>query len=229
MAEKHVVIYTDGACEGNPGPGGIGVVLICGSTRTELSQGYRLTTNNRMEILAVIVGLEALEDSRKVTIYSDSKYVVDAMTQGWVENWRSSDWVRKGGKRVPNADLWKRLLAVGEQHEVKYRWVKGHAGDPNNERADSLSYAAIESADLSDDEGYLRQLELERLSPSKITEEGQPCRKCGTPVIKQVLKRKRKSGQAYYYEYYLQCPKCQTVYMVEEAKRIIDQKTLFDD
>lgn len=229
MAEKHVVIYTDGACEGNPGPGGVGVVLIWDGTRRELSQGYHLTTNNRMEILAVIIGLEALEESRKVTIYSDSKYVVDAMTQGWVENWRSSDWVRKGGKRVPNADLWKRLLALIQQHEVRFEWVKGHAGDPNNERADRLSYAAMESVNLLDDEGYLRQLELERLSPSKITEEGQPCRKCGTPVMRKVPKRKRKPGQAYYYEYYLQCPECQAIYMVEEAKRIIDQKSLFDD
>lgn len=221
-------MYTDGACEGNPGPGGIGIVLKHGGGRKELSQGYRLTTNNRMEILAVVTGLEAIREPSKVTIYSDSKYVVDAMKQGWLENWRSSDWVRKGGKRVPNADLWKRLLDLVEKHEVTFEWVKGHAGDPENERADRLSYTAIECSDLPEDEGYLQQLELEKLSPSKIKQEGQPCRKCGTPVIKMVPKRKLKTGQTYYFEYYLQCPQCQAIYLVEEAKRSIDQKSLFD-
>ena len=229
MDKKHVLMYTDGACEGNPGPGGIGVVLIYEASRKELSQGYRLTTNNRMEILAVITGLEAIKEPSKVNIYSDSKYVVDAMKQGWLENWRSSDWVRKGGKRVPNADLWKRLSSLVEEHEVKFEWVKGHAGDPENERADYLSYEAIEKANLPEDEGYLRQLELERLSPSKITQEGQPCRRCGTPVVKMAPKRKPKPGQSYYYEYYLQCPQCQTIYLVEKAKRSIDQRTFFDD
>ena len=229
MAKNQVEIYTDGACEGNPGPGGIGAVIFDTGNRRELSQGYRLTTNNRMEILAVIAGLEALQELSKVRIYSDSKYVVDAMTQGWVENWKASDWVRKGGRRVPNADLWKRLLPLVERHAVSFEWVKGHAGDTNNERADRLSYRAIENSDLLEDEGYLRQLELEQLSPSKITEEGQPCRKCGTPVVKKIPKRKPKPGQAYYYEYYLQCPECQTIYMVDEAKRSIEQKTLFDD
>ncbi len=228
MSKEHVVIYTDGACEGNPGPGGIGVVMEYKGTSKEYSQGYRLTTNNRMEILAVIVGLEIIKEPSQVTIYSDSKYVVDAVTQGWVENWASMDWVRKGGKRVPNADLWRKLLLLVGKHDMTFTWVKGHAGDPGNERADQLSYAAIEGLNLLEDEGYLQQLELEKLSPSKITEEGQPCRKCGTPVVKKIPKRKRRPGQAYYYEYYLQCPQCQAMYMVEEAKRSIDQKSLFD-
>lgn len=229
MPKDQVVIYTDGACEPNPGTGGIGAVIFEKGTRRELSQGYRLTTNNRMEILAVIAGLEALEDPSEVRIFSDSKYVVEAMNQGWVGNWKATDWVRKGGRRVPNADLWKRLLPLVEKHAVSFEWVKGHAGDANNERADRLSYAAIESLDLLEDEGYLRQLELEELSPSKITEVGQPCRKCGTPVVKKVPKRKPKPDQAYYFEYYLQCPECQTMYMVDAAKRSIEQKTLFDD
>jgi ribonuclease HI len=229
MGRQHVIIYSDGACEGNPGPGGIGVVLIYAGSRKEFSQGYRLTTNNRMEILAVITGLEAIRQSSKVIVYSDSKYVVDAVTLGWVESWRSMNWVRKGGKRVPNADLWQELLALIEKHKVSFVWVKGHAGDPENERADRLSYAAIKGLNLLEDEGYLEQLELEKVNPSKITQVNQPCRKCGTPVVKKKPKGKRKPGQTYYYEYYLQCPNCQAIYIVEEAKRIIDQKTLFDD
>jgi ribonuclease HI len=228
MDKKQVMIYTDGACEGNPGPGGIGVVWEYGGKNKEFSQGYRLTTNNRMEILAVIVGLETIKEPSQVTIFSDSKYVVDAMTQGWAENWASLGWVRKGGKRVPNADLWERLLPLVEKHGVTFKWVKGHAGNRGNEKADQLSYAAIENRKLLEDEGYLRQLELEKLSPSKITREGQPCRKCGTPVVKKSPKRKPRPDQAYYYEYYLQCPQCRSIYMVEEAKRSIDQKTLFE-
>jgi ribonuclease HI len=229
MSKNQVVIYTDGACEGNPGPGGIGAVIFESGTRREISQGFRLTTNNRMEILAVVAGLEDLEGPSQVRVFSDSKYVVDAMTQGWVRNWETSDWVRKGGKRVPNADLWKRLLPLVDRHDVSFEWVKGHAGDTNNERADRLSYAAIERPDLLEDEGYLKQLELEEMLPSKITKEGQPCRKCGRPVVKKIPKRKPKPDQAYYYEYYLQCPECQTIYMVDAAKRSIQQKSLFED
>jgi ribonuclease HI len=229
MSKTQVVIYTDGACEPNPGPGGIGAVIFEKGERRELSQGYRLTTNNRMEILAVVTGLEDLEDPSEVRVFSDSKYVVDAMTKGWARNWEASDWVRKGGKRVPNADLWQRLLPLVEKHKISFEWVKGHAGDTYNERADRLSYAAIESSNLLEDEGYLRQMELEELSPSKITEAGQPCRKCGTPVVRKVPKRKPKPDQAYYYEYYLQCPECGTTYIVDAAKRSIDQKSLFDE
>ncbi len=228
MAKQQVDIYTDGACDGNPGRGGYGVVLLEGGRRKELSQGYRLTTNNRMELLAAVVGLEALDKPSIVTLYSDSKYLINAMNQGWAMEWKDSGWVRKAGKRVPNADLWARLLALTEAHEVTFKWVKGHSGIRDNERADALSYAAIEGDKLLEDEGYLERLELEREAPSKITEEGQPCRKCGTPVIKVRPKGKRKPDQAYYYEYYLFCPGCETRYMVEEAKRDLNQGKLFD-
>jgi ribonuclease HI len=221
-------IFTDGACEGNPGPGGYGAILIINGDRREISQGYRLTTNNRMEIMAVLEALKSLEEPSKVTIYTDSKYVADSIRQGWVDSWQEADWVRKGGKRVPNADLWRELIELARRHEVEFKWVKGHAGIPDNERADALSYAAIERQDLIDDEGYLEQLEMEEIAPTTITEEGQPCRKCGTPVIRKTPKRKTRAGQAYYYEYYLYCPNCHTTYMVEEAKRDIDQGELFD-
>lgn len=224
-----VIIYTDGACEPNPGPGGIGVVLRINGEERQFSQGFELTTNNRMELSAAIAGLEMLEAPTHVTLYSDSKYLVEAMTKGWVQNWERSDWVRQGGRRVPNQDLWEKLLALGQIHQVTYKWVKGHAGDEYNELADSLSYDAIYRADKVEDEGYLDQLAVEEASPSKITQVGQPCRKCGSPVVKRVPKRKKKPNQAYYFEYYLQCPNCETIYMVEEAKRSIDQGSLFGE
>jgi ribonuclease HI len=227
MTINRVMIFTDGACDGNPGRGGYGVVILEGESRRELSRGFRLTTNNRMELLAAVVGLEALHEPSIVTLYSDSRYLVDAINQGWVSGWKDAGWVRKGGKRVPNADLWTKLLALTGVHKVTFEWVKGHSGIRDNERADTLSYAAIEDDDLLDDEGYLDRLELEKVAPSIITEEGQPCRKCGTPVIKKTPKSKRKPDQAYFYEYYLFCPGCETRYMVEDAKRDINQGLLF--
>jgi ribonuclease HI len=229
MGNKSVVIYTDGACDGNPGPGGYGAVIYHDDSKKEISQGYRRTTNNRMELMAAIKALEALKKPCQVMLYSDSKYLVEAIEKGWARKWKQGGWKRKGAKRVPNADLWARLLDLLEMHDVEFQWVRGHAGDPDNERADQLSYAAIESDRLLEDEGYLRQLELERIAPTEIKQAGQPCRKCGTPVVKRVPKRKRRSDQAYYFEFYLQCPQCETIYMVEDAKRSVDQGSLFDD
>jgi ribonuclease HI len=227
MTDKRVRIYTDGACEGNPGPGGIGFVILSEGSEVEFLQGYRHTTNNRMELMAAIAGLESMKEKCTATIYSDSKYLVDAVTQEWAIAWRENGYVRKGGIRVPNADLWERLLPLIEEHEVHFSWVKGHAGDAHNERADHLSYAAIEGEDLLEDTGYLKQLELEKLAPSKITEVGQPCRKCQTPVVKKKPRGKPKPGQASYYEYYLFCPECETRYFVEKAKREVNQGNLF--
>jgi ribonuclease HI len=227
MAKEHVMIYTDGACDGNPGRGGYGVVLLEGGSRRELSRGFRLTTNNRMELLAAVVGLEALEEPSIVTLYSDSKYLIHAINQGWASKWKDEGWLRKGGKRVPNVDLWEKLLALIQEHEVTFEWVKGHSGIRYNERADRLSYAAIENEDLAEDEGYTERLEVEKEAPSKITKEGQPCRKCGTPVVKKTPKGKRKPDQSYYYEYYLYCPGCKTRYLVEQAKRYFNQGSLF--
>jgi ribonuclease HI len=229
MLKRKVTIYTDGACDGNPGPGGYGAVIMSGRAREEISQGYRRTTNNRMELLAAVEALETLNEPCEVTLYSDSKYLVEAMERGWALRWRDSHWQRKGAKRVPNADLWQRLLDLLAVHEVQFKWVRGHAGNPHNERADFLSYQTIEGEDLLEDVGYLQQLELERIAPTGITEQGQPCRKCGTPVIKGKPKRKSIRGQSYFYEYYLRCPECGTLYMVEGAKRAVNQGSLFDD
>ncbi|MBP3426073.1 MAG: ribonuclease HI [Rikenellaceae bacterium] len=145
-----ITIYTDGSSRGNPGPGGYGVVLICPPYRKELSAGYRRTTNNRMELLGVIVGLEALKfEGSDVTIYSDSKYVVDAVSKGWVYGWE-----RKGFAGKKNPDLWARFLRVFRRHKVRFVWVKGHADNVENERCDRLAVAAAESGNLLDDFGY---------------------------------------------------------------------------
>jgi ribonuclease HI len=152
--QKNVVIYTDGACTGNPGPGGYGVVLLYNSHRKELSGGFRRTTNNRMEMMAAIVGLQTLNQPCEVTLHSDSKYLVDAITQGWAQKWQSNGWKRNKKDRAKNPDLWQQLLDLCDFHQVTFRWVKGHAGNPENERCDQLAVAAAQLPDLPVDEGY---------------------------------------------------------------------------
>jgi ribonuclease HI len=154
MVPKEITIYTDGACLGNPGPGGYGVVLLHEGHRKELSAGFRRTTNNRMEILAAIAGLEALKGKCRVTLFSDSQYVVNAIEQGWVVRWRANGWRRNKKEMALNPDLWTRLLACAERHKVEFRWVRGHAGNPENELCDRLAMAAAQGNDLSIDAGY---------------------------------------------------------------------------
>lgn len=149
MAAK-ITMYTDGACSGNPGPGGYGTVLISGKHRKNLAQGYKLTTNNRMELLAVIIGLEALKEKGcEVTIYSDSKYVVDSVEKKWIFGWE-----KKRFKDKKNPDLWIRFLKIYRKHQVKFIWVKGHANIPGNELADQLAVVASKKPNLLDDTGY---------------------------------------------------------------------------
>lgn len=161
MAPKaRIEIYTDGSALGNPGPGGYGIVLTSGGHRKEVTQGYRLTTNNRMELLSVIVALEMLKDSgHDVTVYSDSRYVVDAVEKNWI-----GGWVKKNFKDVKNVDLWKRFLAIYPRHNVRFEWVKGHNGHPQNERCDQLAVAASKNkAQHLVDEGYERVQAQEKL------------------------------------------------------------------
>lgn len=154
-----VNLFTDGAARGNPdGPGGYGAVLEYTDTKgqlhkKELSQGYKKTTNNRMELMAVIAGLEALNRSCRVDVYSDSKYVVDAFNQHWVDGWLKKNWKRGKNEPVKNVDLWKRLLAVKARHEVVFHWVKGHDGHPQNERCDELATTAADGNARIVDEG----------------------------------------------------------------------------
>ncbi len=220
---EHVVIYTDGACDPNPGgPGGYGVVLRFGDKRKELSGGFRSTTNNRMELYAAIAGLEALKAKCRVTLYSDSQYLVNAMTQGWVKRWSQNGWWISKKEKAANMDLWKRLLSLCEIHQVAFVWVRGHAGNPDNERCDQLSLMALKRNDLPADKGYEQSAD-DKCRKISITEEGQPCRDCSTPVVKRVPRKRPKRDQAYYFEYYLHCPKCHTMYLVEEAKRYFEQ------
>jgi ribonuclease HI len=150
MAKPEITIYTDGAARGNPGPGGYGIVMISGPYRKELSDGYRLTTNNRMELLAVIVALETLKiPGSEVTLYTDSKYVADAVEKGWVFNW-----VKKRFKGKKNPDLWMRFLDIYKKHKVKFVWVKGHSSNVLNERCDQLAVEASMGTGLKEDKGY---------------------------------------------------------------------------
>ena len=154
MSDKKIIIYTDGAASGNPGPGGYGVVMKYGSHRKELNGGFRQTTNNRMELLAVIVALEQLKyDGSPATIYSDSKYVCEAVNQGWL-----FDWERKGYKKKKNPDLWKRFLPLYRKHKIKLVWIKGHSNIPENERADQMAVEASRDENLPADEGYEQEV-----------------------------------------------------------------------
>lgn len=146
----HIKIYTDGSSRGNPGPGGFGVILISGDHRKEISKGFKLTTNNRMELLAVIVGLEAIKNHDNVIdIYSDSKYVVESVEKKWVFGWEKKEF-----KDKKNPDLWKRFLAIYTKHKVKFHWIKGHNAHPENERCDVLATEAADGFDLLIDSGY---------------------------------------------------------------------------
>ena len=148
---KLVEIYTDGACSGNPGPGGYGVILKSNGNTKELSQGFKNTTNNRMELRAVIEGLKALKEKCNVLVYSDSKYIVDAVEKGWARRWEANNWYRNKKEKALNIDLWLDLLDILDKHQVRFRWVKGHAGHPENELCDQMAVAAAAGENLFDD------------------------------------------------------------------------------
>jgi len=153
MTRQPILLYTDGACSGNPGPGGYAAILRCGTLEKVLSAGYATTTNNRMELLAVITGLEAIRwEDADVTVWSDSSYVVDAVEKGWVFGWE-----KKGFAKKANADLWTRFLAVYRRHHVRFNWIRGHNGHPENERCDRLAVAASQGSNLLVDVGYTQE------------------------------------------------------------------------
>ncbi len=151
MSPKNVLIYTDGSCLGNPGPGGYGAVLIYNDNRKELSKGYKNTTNNRMEMRAVIAALESLKEPCNVTLYTDSQYVKNAITKKWIDNWQKNGWKTAAKKPVKNKDLWMQFLPLIKKHNVDFRWVKGHSGHPENERCDELARNAASSSGRIED------------------------------------------------------------------------------
>lgn len=151
---KKVIIHTDGGARGNPGPGGFGAILSFGPHRKELKGAFDHTTNNRMELMAAITALELLNEECEVTLHSDSRYLVDAMTKGWLTGWKKKGWIKSDKKPVLNRDLWERLDRALDGHDITWRWVKGHAGNPLNERCDELVHEAIDAGDLEEDLGY---------------------------------------------------------------------------
>jgi len=153
---KKVSIYTDGACLGNPGPGGYGIILVYGKNRKELSGGYRLTTNNRMELMAAIQGLATLKEPCKVQLYSDSQYLVESMEKGWVQRWKANNWYRNKKEKAANQDLWQELLNLCQKHTISFVWIRGHDGHSENEQCDKLAFVAAHIPELPSDEGYER-------------------------------------------------------------------------
>jgi ribonuclease HI len=157
MVGERVAIYTDGGCSKNPGPGGYGVVILHDNNRRELSGGYARTTNNRMELMGCIKGLEALDGQSPVTVHSDSQYVVNGITKGWARRWKRNNWMRNKEEAAENSDLWSQLLELCEKHDVQFQWVRGHNGNRENERCDRLAVEMSRSADLPPDPGYGRK------------------------------------------------------------------------
>ena len=153
--KKHVDIYTDGACKGNPGPGGYGSILVYMSTEKRISKGYFSTTNNRMELRAAITALEALTESCSVTLYSDSKYLIDGMTKGWAKKWKANNWIKSDRKKALNIDLWEKMLKLDSSHDIEYVWVKGHNGHEYNEQCDRM---AVEAAENPTEEDAIAQI-----------------------------------------------------------------------
>jgi ribonuclease HI len=149
-----VEIWTDGASVDNPGPGGYGIIIKCREQKWERAGGFQLTTNNRMEIMGALVALEAIPNNCKATIYSDSQYLVNSIKRNWAKMWRSKGWKKKGNKTVPNADLWKRMLQLCDNHEVEFKWIKGHHFNVENNRCDRLAESAARKPNLPVDEGY---------------------------------------------------------------------------
>lgn len=230
-----IELYTDGGAEPNPGKGGYGIILSYKGVKKEFSQGYELTTNNRMELLGVIHGLQKLKTKSRVTVFSDSQYVVNGIEKGWARNWKRKNWFRTRTQKASNYDLWEQLLnLIDAQEKVTFQWVKGHAGHIENERCDELAMLALQGDNLLVDEGYIPAMndtdatDVEsgntvvagQTRGAKVNIAGDPCRKCHTAVVKKPTKKKEaKPGQTYYYEFYLYCPGCRTMYLVDEAKR----------
>lgn len=232
-----VQLYSDGGADPNPGVGGYGVILSYKGHRKEFSAGYKLSTNNRMELTGVITGLSKLTRRSNVTVYTDSQYVVNGIEKGWAKKWKANNWMRNKNDKAVNADLWAILLDEISKHIVKFIWVKGHNGHPENERCDELATAAMKMKPLLEDAGFdgvvpvpkpKNEKPKREISPladlvesgRKVEQSGDPCKKCGTIVVKKKTKKKApKPGQSYYFDYYLFCPDCKTIYMVEAAKR----------
>ncbi|MEW6333135.1 MAG: ribonuclease HI [Thermodesulfobacteriota bacterium] len=155
LSPEKIVVYTDGGCRGNPGPGGYGVIMITSGSRVELAGGFRMTTNNRMELMASLAALRTLHPPADVILYTDSRYVVNGINKGWARKWRANNWMRTGSEAAQNSDLWAELLDLCDAHRVQFAWVPGHAGQAENERCDRLATAAAAGPGLKEDTAYV--------------------------------------------------------------------------
>jgi ribonuclease HI len=200
---------------------------VAGERRLEMSGGFRLTTNNRMEILAAVKGLERLNPGCQVTVYSDSQYLVNAVTKGWAKRWRARGWMRTDAEPARNPDLWERLLDLCTKHHVVFRWVRGHAGHEENERCDTLAVAALKGAEAVD-LGYEGEGTIPAPGPAPGpapapaqvgVPDGPPCPACGAPLQRRTPKRKLPKPGSFWYEWFHACPKCGRNFMPEEARR----------
>ena len=232
-----VHIFSDGGANPNPGPGGYGVIMKCGDHQKDFSQGYKKTTNNRMELMGAITGLQKLKTRSKVILTTDSQYTINGIQKWWAKKWRANNWFRTGTQKAQNWDLWEILLLEAEKHDVHFAWIKWHTGHIENEFCDELATLAMQRKDLLVDTWYIEAPEKsdttlsilslqERWSSKELWEKtGTNCKKCANPLIKKLPKHTKKTlEKQYYYEYYHHCPACKTNYMLEEAKR--DIKTL---
>lgn len=230
-----VTLYSDWWAVPNPWKGGYGIILQYKDIKKEFSQGYTLSTNNRMELTGVITGLWKLTKKSQVEVYTDSQYTINGIEKWWAQKWQSNNWMRTKTQKATNADLWEKLLLLVEKHEVTFHWVKWHNGHPENERCDELATLALEWNNLIEDTwfNWEEQAVLTKKSKfttppaqkttwkkTKVSQEWDTCWKCGTAVIKKIPKKKKlKPWQTFYYEYFLYCPWCSTNYMIEAWKR----------
>jgi len=234
---KKVQIYSDWWARPNPGPGAYGVILKFWDIQKELSWFEEHTTNNRMELTWAIKWLEELKESCKVDLYTDSSYVVNGIEKWWAKKWKENNWLKSDKKKAENSDLWEKLLNQIQKHKVNFHWVKGHNWHKENERCDELATNEIlentQKISLSQpfpkkEKGVISNSELlqkvlntgldNNQKKIKVTKEWQACKKCWTPVIKAIPKKKNTKNKSYYYKYYLTCPNCKTNYFIDEAK-----------
>ena len=227
---KKIQIYSDWGARPNPGPWGYWVILKFWEKQKELSWFDQNTTNNRMELTWAIKGLEQLKEACEVELYTDSSYVVNWIEKGWAEKWKANNWMRTKSEKALNYDLWEKLLNLLKNHKVKFFWVKGHAWHKENERCDELATQEIlKNTSLNPllQEGNSKEKLLQKALNTwldskqkkiKVVQEWQSCKKCWTPVIKAVPKKKNTKNKSYYYSWYLTCPNCKTNYFVDEAK-----------
>lgn len=230
-----VYIYSDGWANPNPGPGAYGVLMKCWEHQKDFSQWYKRTTNNRMELMWAITGLQKLKKKSTVILTTDSQYTINGIEKWWAKKWKANNWMRTWSQKAQNWDLWEILLSEVEKHDVKFQWIKWHSGHLENEICDELATLAMQKNDLLIDEWFIEKPEEKSKTKksswnqssllSKFELTGTDCKKCQHPLVKKYPKHTKKTlTKQYYYEYFHHCESCKTNYMLQEAKR--DIKTL---